>query len=173
MATSSMPDLHSSPQGARTAFENYTSMGKQMSQESLNTNSGYKPKLERGGSSMPRLMERTEDVGSRRSGLSGLGNHKLNASVEMLKPLKAERSLMKVTGAGIMGQTGSKMGDKRSTVDYGIAEKSSTMARSMRNPYGSIEVADMIRTTAKAQYEGSCSVYPVPDTQSKLYKIHG
>ena len=31
----------------------------------------------------------------------------------------------------------------------------------------------MIKTNARAQFEGSVSSYPVPDTQSKLYKIHG
>ena len=43
----------------------------------------------------------------------------------------------------------------------------------MRDPYGSITVQDMIKTNAKAQFEGSVSSYPVPDTQSKLYRIHG
>ena len=41
------------------------------------------------------------------------------------------------------------------------------------DPYGKLSMADMMQTEAKAQYDGVCVRYPVPDTSAKLYRIHG
>ena len=121
-------------------------------------------RLERQGESMPRLGRRAHDeVSSRHSTMSLTG--KLNQSMEQLKPLKAERSLMKMTGANILGG-----GSSMSTIDYGIVKDQSQPSI---DPYGSITVKDMIKKTAKAQFEGICASYPVPDTRPKLYKVHG
>ena len=74
--------------------------------------SGHKSpmsRLERQGESMPRLKGAYEDMSSRHSTLSGYKKSNLNQSMEQLKPLraekplKAERSLMKMTGSNIMG----------------------------------------------------------------------
>ena len=82
---------------------------------------------------------------------------RLNQSMEVLKPLKAMRSLMKTTGSNIMASTGMK----------------NTSSAATKNLYGSITIQDMMKNDAKAQFEGNVPRYPVPDTRSKLYKVHG
>ncbi len=96
--------------------------------------------------------------------------------MEILKPLaKNDSSLMKMTGSKIMGQAKNLNGRvSAATIDYKMnndGKMSSSV--SMKDPYGSITIQDMTKTTAKAQFEGTVSAYPVPDTQSKLYRIHG
>lgn len=39
--------------------------------------------------------------------------------------------------------------------------------------YGSITINDMLQRDSKAQFDGVCVRYPVPDTRPKLYKVHG
>ena len=97
---------------------------------------------------------------------------RLNQSMEVLKPLKAMRSLMKTTGSNIMASTGMKNTSSAATINYGIIpDKVASVP--MKNLYGSITIQDMMKNDAKAQFEGNVPRYPVPDTRSKLYKVHG
>ena len=86
------------------------------------------PRLERQSESLPRLGHtgRDSDVMSRRSGLGGLSNN-LNQSMEMLKPLKNDSSMMKIAGNSIMGGI-AKERMSTHTVDYGILRDDSRMS---------------------------------------------
>ena len=83
---------------------------------------------------------------------------------------------MKIAGDRIMGQSG--MGSKRmsaQTIDYGILKRDdSRMAQTQKtDPYRNISVNDMMQREARAQFDGNCAKYTVPDTRPKLYRIHG
>jgi hypothetical protein len=63
----------------------------------------------------------------------------MNQSMEVLKPLKAERNLMKTTGSNIMASTGLMNASSTATINYGIIpEKDPSLT--MKNPYGSITI---------------------------------
>ena len=85
-----------------------------------------------------------------------------------------DQSLMKVTGDRIMGGLGQKRMSAH-TIDYGILNRDeSRMSQTQKtNPYRNISVQDMMQRDAKAQFEGTCAKYTVPDTRPKLYRIHG
>lgn len=79
---------------------------------------------------------------------------------------------MKTTGSNIMASTGLMNASSTATINYGIIpEKDPSLT--MKNPYGSITIQDMMKQDAKAQFEGNVARYPVPDTRSMLYKVHG
>ena len=136
-------------------------------------------KLERGGNadSLPRLAGNAgvyDDAASRRSGIGSMTSSKrLHQSTDILRPLKAERSLMKVTGSHIMGKAESNLGRNsvHSSIDYGINANQSSPKR--KDLYGDITIGHMMTTEAKAQFEGNVSRYPVPNNDAKIYKIHG
>ena len=59
--------------------------------------------------------------------------------MEVLKPLKAMRSLMKTTGSNIMASTGMKNTSSAATINYGIIpDKVASVP--MKNLYGSITI---------------------------------
>ena len=107
-------------------------------------------------------------------------NQKLNSSVENIQQLQSKgskegsHSLMKLTGSSILGATQRKNKNYQSnrTIDYKILPDDYGKTAD-HNPYGSISVNDMLAREAKAQFDGSCAKYPVPDTRPMLYKIHG
>jgi len=72
--------------------------------------------------------------------------------MDTLKPMKAERGLMKATGSNIMGQSAQRL-QRASAATIGHAGESQ---RSRPDPYGSVSINDMIQTTAKAQFDGVC-----------------
>ena len=80
---------------------------------------------------------------------------------------------MKVTGSHIMGKAESNLGRNsvHSSIDYGINANQSSPKR--KDLYGDITIGHMMTTEAKAQFEGNVSRYPVPNNDSKIYKIHG
>jgi len=86
--------------------------------------------------------------------------------MEILKPMRESGSLMKMTGSSIMDMRKASV----ATIDYNILNESRPIKR---DPYASISIADMTKTDAKAQFDGICVHYPVPDTRNKTYKIHG
>jgi hypothetical protein len=134
--------------------------------------SGSKMRLERSGDSMPHLGGAGYDnASSRHSVMSLIGNAKMNQSMDMLKPMKPERSLMKLTGSNIMGNSGLNRGSTL-TIDHAkIPELDKS--RTMKNVHAGISVQDMLQKEAKAQFDGTVARYPVPDTMAKLYRIHG
>ena len=68
-------------------------------------NVGIKNGLNRATDSQPNLGGPYNDAGSRRSGAYSMTSSKrLNQSTDILRPLKAERSLMNVAGTQIMGR---------------------------------------------------------------------
>ena len=128
------------------------------------------PKLERSSESMPRLMGNDDSRSKASSKMLSIDN-RLNQSVEMIKPLRNESSLMKIAGSNILGANNFHRRSS-STIDYNF-KTSDPNTMSKKDPYGDITVQNMMQTEAKAQFEGVCVKYPVPDTQNKLYKIHG
>lgn len=60
----------------------------------------------------------------------------------MLKPLKAERSLMKMTGTSILSNA-NKHNTSMQSLNYGIIPEKGQGSGS-RDPYGSITVNDML-----------------------------
>ena len=115
---------------AQTAMEEYSSTNSptrlSMGQSQLNRrhegsarfDTQIKSRLERQSDSMPRLTRANDDASSRRSMLST--SQKLHQSVEALKPLKAERSLMKMTGSNIIGGAANA---SNTSLDYGIIKE--------------------------------------------------
>ena len=106
--------------------------------------SNAKPTLERQSESMPRLKgtrNHYDEQSSRRSSLANMG--KLNASMEILKPLAKHEStsLMKMTGSKILGQAPNHGRISAATIEYKTNNdgKMNTSA-SMKDPYGSITV---------------------------------
>lgn len=94
--------------------------------------------------------------------------------MDALKPLKGERSLMVLTGNQVLDANRSNLEFRVpiKSIDYGKVEQG-RMNRTQKDMYGSIQVADMLTREAKAQYEGNCPRYAVPDTRAHTYKIHG
>ena len=81
---------------------------------------------------------------------------------------------MKLTGSSILGQSQNKQNNIRAsnrTIDYKILQEDT--GNTKPNPYGSISVHDMLARDAKAQFDGACAKYPVPDTRAMFYKAHG
>ena len=61
----------------------------------------------------------------------------------MLKPLKAERSLMKMTGTSILSNA-NKHNTSMQSLNYGIIPEKKGQGSDSRDPYGSITVNDML-----------------------------
>ena len=95
-----------------------------------------------------------DDVSSRYSGSKmRLGaNAALNQSMDTLKPLKATRSLMKATGSNIMGQSSTNRLNQASSGALEIVNSKQQTG----GAYGGVTVAEMIKTTAQAQFDGVC-----------------
>mmetsp|Transcript_21590 Transcript_21590/g.25364 ORF Transcript_21590/g.25364 Transcript_21590/m.25364 type:complete len:124 (+) Transcript_21590:182-553(+) len=120
---------------------------------------------------MPHLQAGAYDsISSRRSHVSI--DSRLNQSIEHIKPLKADRSLIKTTGNNIMGNSGIIKGSQSALnrINYGIIKDA---AKTQKDPYADMTIKAMIQTTAKPQYDGTCVSYPVPDNRAHLYRIHG
>jgi len=73
----------------------------------------------------------------------------MNQSIEILKPMRESSSLMKMAGTSILQNRRASA----ATIDYNIGKEKPTIDR---DPYGSISVADMTKTDAKAQFDGIC-----------------
>ena len=48
-----------------------------------------------------------------------------------------------------------------------------SFAKTQKNKFADITIAEICDTTANAQFEGVCERYQVPDTRAHFYKIHG
>ena len=78
----------------------------------------------------------------------------------------------------MMAKMAGNNGRALSTLDYAKkdAPASAMQIRGQRvkeNPYGTVEISDMFKREAKAQYDGIVPRYPVPDTGPKMYRIYG
>ena len=89
---------------AQTAMGDYSSPNKNIYASSGRIDMTPTPKLERNSESMPRLMggAANADNKSRKSGYSGMHN-RLNQSMDLIKPRRADGTLMKMAGSNILG----------------------------------------------------------------------
>ena len=121
--------------------------------------------------SMPRLIGNETASRSSKMGQRNEMSNRLNQSAEMIKPLRNESSLMKIAGSSILANSGIN-GRSASTIEYNFKTSDpNTLAKN--DPYGQISIQNMMSSEAKAQFDGVCVRYPVPDTQNKLYRVHG
>ena len=119
---------------------------------------------------MPRLtggvirQAAADEVSSRQSNHSMLFNQKqrrYNHSTDLLTPIN--RDTMRMTGTNILGPQASAniLLDKKSKVgpiDYKI-NQCLNFAKTVKNRFGDITIADMCDTTASAQFDGACDRY--------------
>ena len=84
-------------------------------------------------------------------------------------------ALLNSAGSNIISTGRITVSNFNKNIDYGIQPKGgSVMGRKRHDPYGQLQVSDLIVTTAKPQYDGLAVRYHVPDTASMhLYRIHG
>ena len=87
----------------------------------------------------------------------------------------SQQSALKMTGS-LLSKNAQMMPRAHSTLEYGrpTASANVTASNTLRdNPYGTLEVADMLKREAKAQFDGNVPKYPVPDTGPMMYRIYG
>ena len=82
-----------------------------------------------------------------------------------------------MTGTNVLGPQASAniLLDRKSKippVDYKF-NQSLNFAKTSKNKFGDITIADMCDTTANAQFDGACERYKVPDTRAHFYKPNG
>ena len=119
---------------------------------------------------MPRLsggvirQAAAEEMSSRQSNHSMLFNQsrrRLNHSTDLLTPINSDS--MRMTGKNVLGPQASAniLLDRKSKVgpiDYKI-NQCLNFAKTVKNKFGDITIADMCDTTASAQFDGACERY--------------
>ena len=103
---------------------------------------------------------------------SSAGKHRHNQSLDYGSASRDGDTFKKTASSMLARMAANKGHMSAQTIDYGFKEKGRSISV-RKDPYMNVEISDMFKREAKAQYEGTVPRYKLPDTGPHQYRIYG